>query len=129
MVRTRGLIDRLNVVVTGTLLHHAARVAGLRVKRTRLTATTQDPRAIAVVERVECVGRRADLRLIAVDDGRDDEKTTNWMPLSPLGFVRMPMGLGAEAMCRDSEGRRITRWDRPILRYRFRPRGPRSAVR
>ena len=34
----------------------------------------QDPRAIAVVEPDECVCRRADLRLIAVDDVRDDEE-------------------------------------------------------
>ena len=34
----------------------------------------QNPRAIAAVERGECVGRRADLRLIAVDDVRDDEE-------------------------------------------------------
>ena len=34
----------------------------------------QDPRAITVVERDECFGRRADLRLIAVDQRRDDEE-------------------------------------------------------
>src|SRR5213595_3739811 len=34
----------------------------------------QDPRAMAAVERRECVGRCADLRLIAVDDVRDDDE-------------------------------------------------------
>ena len=34
----------------------------------------QDPRAIALVERDQCVGRRADLRLIAVDEVRDEEE-------------------------------------------------------
>jgi hypothetical protein len=34
----------------------------------------QDPRAITVVERDECVGRRADPRLTEVDEVRDDEK-------------------------------------------------------
>ena len=34
----------------------------------------QDPRAVAAVERGECVGRRADVRLRAVDNVRDDEE-------------------------------------------------------
>src|SRR5262249_42845885 len=34
----------------------------------------QDPRAIAVVERAELVGRRADFRLIAINDPGDDEE-------------------------------------------------------
>ena len=34
----------------------------------------QGMRAIAVVERGECVGRRADVRLVAVDDVTDDEE-------------------------------------------------------
>jgi hypothetical protein len=34
----------------------------------------QDPRAIVVVERDECVGRSANLRLMAVDDVCDDEE-------------------------------------------------------
>jgi hypothetical protein len=34
----------------------------------------KDPRAIAAVERGECGGQRADVRLRAVDDVRDDEE-------------------------------------------------------
>jgi len=41
----------------------------------------QDPRAVAAVERGECVGRRADVRLRAVDEYAMMKKTTKLMPL------------------------------------------------
>jgi len=43
----------------------------------------QDPCAIAVIERDQCVGRRADLRLIAVDDVRVVSAVPAARPLCP----------------------------------------------
>jgi hypothetical protein len=40
----------------------------------------QNPHAIAAVEGCQCVGRCADLRLMAVDDVATMKQRTDWMP-------------------------------------------------
>src|SRR5438270_752820 len=105
--------------------HHPERVAGLRLKRTRLTTRThtrpmmgetnreagedggdQDPRAMAVVKSHECVGRRADLRLIAVDDVGDDEEDDEVDAAhAPQAFPEGRGGVRAGGRRRDCSGR------------------------